>query len=55
MIGAGEGEYDTRLAPDDGPYQFKVIADGYEPAQTRVLRGEEKSVREVIRLKKEQQ
>jgi hypothetical protein len=55
MIGAGEGEYDTRLAADDGPYQFKVIADGYEPAQTRVMRGEEKSVREVISLKKEQQ
>jgi hypothetical protein len=52
-IGTFEGEYHTSLAGEDGPYQFKVIADGYEPAQTRVFRGEEKSVREVIRLKNE--
>jgi hypothetical protein len=54
-FGILEGEYQTSLAAEDGPYQFKVLADGYEPAQTRVLRGEEKSVREVIRLKKEPQ
>ena len=46
-------DYRTSLEAGKGSYQIKVAAGGYEPTQTRVFRGEEKSVREVIRLKKE--
>jgi hypothetical protein len=50
------GEFDgTRrisLEAGQGRYQIKVFAGGYKPAQTRVFRGEEKSVGEVIRLEK---
>ena len=50
--GGFDGTYRASLEAGQGPYQIKVFAGGYKPAQTRVVRGEEKAVREVIRLEK---
>ena len=44
--------YRIALEPEKGPYQIKVIAGGYKPAQTRFIRGDEKIAREVIKLEK---
>jgi beta-lactamase regulating signal transducer with metallopeptidase domain len=53
-MGAHEGDYHTTLEAEDGPYQIKVFADGYAEARTRIFRGEEKTVRAVIRLMKKE-
>jgi hypothetical protein len=53
-FGIYDGNYRTSLEAEEGPFQIKVFADGYAPAETRVFRGEEKIVRETIRLQAEQ-
>jgi hypothetical protein len=52
-VGTYEGDYHTSLEAEGGHYQIKVDADGYGPARTRAFRGNEKTIREVIRLTKE--
>ena len=52
MQGGFDGTYRTSLEAGQGRYQIKVFAGGYKPARTPHLRGDEKTVREVIRLEK---
>ena len=44
--------YRKSLDADSGPYQFRITAEGYEPAQILVGRGAPMNLREVIRLQK---
>jgi hypothetical protein len=47
-----DGEYRTALDARVGPYQFRVKSDGYVPVTSRAVRGDEKSVEEVIELER---
>ena len=47
-----EGEYQVTLDATAGPYQFQVSSEGYEPATSTMLKGDEKEVKEVIKLEK---
>jgi hypothetical protein len=45
-----DGEFRTALDAGAGPYRFRVRSAGYEATASRVIRGEEKDVEEVIDL-----
>jgi hypothetical protein len=51
-VGAFNGDYHMSLEAGNARYRFKITADGYAPAQTRIIRGEEKEVRETIKLER---
>jgi beta-lactamase regulating signal transducer with metallopeptidase domain len=53
--GEFHGEYRTSLEAEKGPYQIRVIANGYTQAQTRVFSGEERKVTETIALVRQPQ
>jgi hypothetical protein len=46
------GSYHTSLEGENARHQFKVTADGYAPAQTRIISGDEKTIREIIKLER---
>jgi hypothetical protein len=48
----GPGENEAILDATGGPYRLRVQCDGFEPAATRLIRGDEKDVREMIKLKR---
>ena len=47
-----EGTLRIPLKLKRGPHQIQVFADGYKPAQTRIIRGDERIVREILKLEK---
>jgi beta-lactamase regulating signal transducer with metallopeptidase domain len=47
------GDFHTSFDAKNSPFRITVSASGYAPAQTRVFRGDERAVREVIRLENE--